>query len=123
MMDLVGFKKVNDLLGHAAGDELLVEVSAALDENRRQEDVIARWGGDEFAVIMPRMTMSSAADAARRYVEVVARVKRRGVTLGATVGVSIFPEDGHGKDALLRAADRRLYGARAAGLPFLLHHE
>ena len=123
LMDLDGFKKVNDRLGHAAGDELLVELSLALDENRRQEDVIARWGGDEFAVVMPRMTMSSSADAARRYARVVAGIERCGVVLGATVGVSVFPDDGQDQDALLRAADRRLYGARAVGLPFLEHLE
>ncbi len=119
LMDLNGFKKVNDRLGHAAGDELLVELAAALDKNRRQEDVVARWGGDEFAVVLPWVTKARAADAARRYVELVSGIRREGVQLGATVGVSLCPDDGRAQDILLRIADRRLYEARAAGVPFL----
>ncbi len=120
MLDLDGFKGFNDLHGHAAGDALLKEVGRLLETQTRREDVGCRYGGDEFVVIMPGVSLPVAlrrADELRHVIgqaEVESRGRRfRPVTL--SVGVSCFPEDGLGGPELLAAADQALYRAKRSG--------
>jgi diguanylate cyclase (GGDEF)-like protein len=113
MIDLDHFKLLNDRHGHAAGDAALCEAAGRLRELLRDEDVTARYGGDEFAVVIQtdREAATGRLDAWRRQLATEAREP----CFSASVGVSSFPHDGQTIDALLSAADRRLYAAKAQG--------
>jgi diguanylate cyclase (GGDEF)-like protein/PAS domain S-box-containing protein len=119
ILDLDGFKAVNDALGHDAGDRLLVRVAEELRACLRDTDVIARLGGDEFAVILPRESIDDAALVAakvnRRLREATlgAGPERRAVTV--SVGVAAFDDDFREGEDVLRAADLAMYSAKAAG--------
>ncbi len=117
MLDLDGFKHVNDRFGHAAGDRLLVEVAARLHGCVRAGDTVARLGGDEFAIVQPLVSsVDQAAALAHRAVSVAGDpMILDGQTLqtGASVGVTLFPDDARDRDSLLRNADLALYRAKA----------
>jgi diguanylate cyclase (GGDEF)-like protein len=114
--DLDHFKEVNDRLGHLAGDAALERVGAVLHEFSRTADRPARIGGEEFAVIMPDADADAALQAAERLRERVrAAFAAEAVPLTVSFGVSTYPLDGATEDELLRAADRALYAAKAAG--------
>ena len=119
-LDLDDFKTVNDSLGHAAGDEVLVEFARRLDDSVRGADVAARFGGDEFAVLLEDVAESqAAADAAQRILELLAqpmRASHRHVTLTGSIGISIYgPEDTRDADELIRDADAAMYIAKRDG--------
>ena len=118
-LDLDRFKSINDTLGHAIGDELLIEVSRRLKVSVRDSDTVARMGGDEFVVVLP--ALRSTEDA-----EVVA--KKILVSLGApyelgghpvrttpSIGIALYPEDAPDGDELLKNADVAMYQAKQAG--------
>ena len=120
MLDLDGFKAVNDSLGHEAGDDVLVRVSDVFRRCLRESDVLARLGGDEFGVLLPVTKPGEAtlvAEKLRRNLE-TAGVMPAGVPRPVTVSVGVAsaacaaPDDGA---RLLRAADAALYDAKAAG--------
>lgn len=118
-MDLDHFKQINDSLGHEAGDELLKEVARRLKSSIRASDCVARFGGDEFVMLLP--TIASAEDVAavtskiKKQFERSVRLGNRDVTVGISVGVSLFPEDGEDAKTLLRCADSALYHAKSLG--------
>jgi diguanylate cyclase (GGDEF)-like protein/PAS domain S-box-containing protein len=120
MLDLDGFKVVNDTRGHDAGDQLLVQVAAELRTCLRETDVIARLGGDEFAVILPRETLEDATVVADKVIERL-RECRLGAagpgSPGATVsiGVAPFTSDYERGEDVLREADLAMYSAKGAG--------
>ena len=119
-LDLDDFKTVNDSLGHAAGDEVLVEFARRLDDSVRGADVAARFGGDEFAVLLEDVAESqAAADAAQRILELLAQPMQAGlrqVTLSGSIGISIFgPDDARDADELIRDADAAMYIAKRDG--------
>jgi diguanylate cyclase (GGDEF)-like protein len=119
-MDLDDFKTVNDSLGHAAGDEVLVEFARRLDESIRGADVAARFGGDEFAVLLEDVAETqAAADAAQRILELLARPMQAGhrqVTLSGSIGISIFGhDDTRDAEELIRDADAAMYIAKRDG--------
>jgi diguanylate cyclase (GGDEF)-like protein len=117
MMDLDGFKHVNDKQGHLAGDEVLRKIAAAIQETTRAVDVVARFGGDEFVVLLPDTDAEQAPIVAERLVRTVREVgtaadPRRPVT--ASVGVAIArPEDS--VTTLINSADEGAYRAKQAG--------
>lgn len=118
-LDLDGFKRVNDSKGHAAGDELLRQVAARLKSHTRDTDILARLGGDEFVLVMEDPL--HRGDAARMAESLMASLSApftspcgEEVKIGASVGISLCPEDGAEADALLYGADRALYEAKAA---------
>ncbi len=124
LLDLDGFKAVNDTLGHAAGDRVLVEVAQRLRSVVRDEDLVARLGGDEFVVLLSAARQeaggtSLAETLSQRLVEVLAEpfaLGERRVTLGASVGIAHVAGRAAGaRDALLRDADLAMYAAKAAG--------
>ena len=120
MLDLDRFKNVNDTLGHAAGDQLLIEVARRLKGNLRESDILARLGGDEFAIIQPlESTDNEAAIAlALRIIDAVARpIELNGhlVTVGTSIGIARSPSDGRDPKDLLKKADLALYAAKADG--------
>jgi diguanylate cyclase (GGDEF)-like protein/PAS domain S-box-containing protein/excisionase family DNA binding protein len=111
MMDLDGFKAYNDSYGHPVGDELLREVAGALRGAIRDGDRIYRYGGDEFAVILPGATRTTAFEVSERIRRAVASVDRPvgGARISISVGAACFPDDGRTKDELVTAADQALY--------------
>ena len=119
MLDLDRFKQVNDSLGHAAGDELLRQVAQRLRELLREEDTVARIGGDEFAVLLPRLAASrDATQVARMLVASLCApfgVEGRQVSIGVSLGIALFPTHGRDPAALLRRADAALYRAKGDG--------
>jgi len=118
-IDLDHFKAVNDSMGHAAGDELLLETARRLRLLVRESDTVARLGGDEFAVILPKIaTPAEAEDVARRVVGSLGQeflLEAGEARISASVGVAIFPEHGEDMDVLKRSADAALYAAKAGG--------
>lgn len=119
LLDLTGFKLVNDRLGHAVGDQALMKVAEVLEKERRNGDRPFRWGGDEFAVIFPHTGKEGAIKAAFRYAKAIAKLCFDGICLGANIGLATFPEDGKTPDELLSAADTRMYQAKAQGVAVL----
>jgi diguanylate cyclase (GGDEF)-like protein len=113
MLDLDGFKLLNDRFGHPAGDDLLREVAAALGRAVRDQDTVARVGGDEFCVLAPETDTAGAQRLIARVEASVARVVAGVDALGASAGAAIFPLDATTPDGLLEAADRRLLGAKS----------
>jgi diguanylate cyclase (GGDEF)-like protein/PAS domain S-box-containing protein len=117
MLDLDGFKGVNDTLGHDAGDQLLRVVAERLNETVRATDTVARFGGDEFAVLLDGADESLAVSVARRSLARLAEpvtVAGRELQLAASIGVAVHAGEGGG-DELVRDADVAMYAAKDAG--------
>jgi diguanylate cyclase (GGDEF)-like protein len=119
-LDLDGFKQVNDVLGHAAGDLLLCRVAERLQSGLRGDDIAARLGGDEFAVLLPDTEAAEAMGVARRISTDLRREYDLGAfgpaRIGASVGIACAPDHAGEADTLLSHADRALYAAKRAGL-------
>jgi diguanylate cyclase (GGDEF)-like protein len=116
MIDLDGFKFVNDRYGHPAGDELLRDVAASLREAVRDQDTVARLGGDEFCVLAPETDAAGGAHLADRVRAAVRRVTTGLDALSASVGVAVYPDDGTTPTAVLGAADvAQIAAKRASG--------
>ncbi len=118
MLDLDGFKAVNDRYGHAAGDELRRQVAARLASTVRSGDTLARLGGDEFAVIMPGADAAAAEVVAERAVLTVGlpyTVLGALVTVGTSVGIEIVRKGAVEGDRVKAAADEALYAAKRSG--------
>lgn len=114
-MDLDDFKPINDLHGHARGDAALVEVTERIRQCLGEQDLLARWGGDEFVVVLPRTSLAQAREAAQRIREVLAEVPPIGqCQLTMSYGVVQWREGEDWHDLLARA-DKALYRAKAAG--------
>ncbi|MEO5936336.1 MAG: diguanylate cyclase [Terriglobales bacterium] len=120
MIDLDHFKRFNDAHGHDAGDEVLRSSAAALQKATRSEDIVCRYGGEEFSVVMPEVSpeiLVSRAENIRRAVQQL-QIIHRGVTLEpltVSIGVALCPDDGKVMADLLKKADERLYEAKARG--------
>lgn len=120
MVDVDFFKKVNDTMGHPAGDELLRRLAEVLSEDLRQTDMIARYGGEEFAVLLPETTKSEAMQVAERMrVAVEEKINDGKMTwptkVTVSIGVGSFPEDGKAAEQVLTAADQAMYVAKRQG--------
>lgn len=116
MIDLDGFKPVNDCHGHAAGDAVLQQVAMRFDAACRDGAKIYRLGGDEFALLIPAASERSAEAIADGVMAVLARpfrVDNSSIVIGASLGMAIWPGDGHDADSLIALADSRLYLAKA----------
>ncbi len=114
LLDVDSLKLVNDVYGHLAGDRALVELAAVVTRNYRPTDTIARYGGDEFGIIMPAAGTAEARQAADR---LSAGISSRSITVqghqfnlpGVTVGIAVYPEDGTRPAELVARADERMY--------------
>ena len=118
-LDLDRFKPVNDLLGHAMGDKLLIAVSLRLGALLRQSDTLARVGGDEFTILMPDAgDIAACRSLASRIVQSMLepfRLDDQQVVVGVSIGIALCPQDGDKAEELLRCADIALYRSKEEG--------
>lgn len=119
LLDLDGFKRANDKLGHAGGDEVLRQTAGRIRELIREEDLLARLGGDEFALVQGHVRDPQAmASLAQRIIETLARpfvVGRQQIRLGVSIGIACSPDQDSTPEQLLDQADRALYRAKGEG--------
>ncbi len=118
-LDLDRFKVVNDTLGHSIGDELLKAIGMRLQASMREEDSIARMGGDEFTILLADLkTTDDAAKIAQKVLDTVAQPQQIDGTelfITTSIGIALFPNDGDTAEALLANADHAMYRAKDAG--------
>jgi diguanylate cyclase (GGDEF)-like protein len=117
LFDLDHFKKVNDVFGHEKGDHLLAAVGDVAASSTRASDFVARFGGEEFLVLLPNTDLPGAVLACDKLRESIARlhVLGAGHSPSASFGVAVFPDDGADAETLVRGADRALYAAKSSG--------
>ncbi len=108
LLDLDDLKRVNDRFGHLAGNRALKRLSQIIKQHCRSTDLAARYGGDEFAVVLLDADPAMARGIAER-VENALRKDRERPALSASIGISVYPADGQTAQELLEAADRQLY--------------
>jgi diguanylate cyclase (GGDEF)-like protein len=113
MVDIDHFKAINDQHGHAEGDKVLKRVAQSLRENLRPEDVVARWGGEEFCVLLPRVALAEAQALAERVTEQIAASGTPRVTV--SIGMAEVHAVSEEPDGVIRRADGALYQAKQAG--------
>ncbi|MFN2381341.1 MAG: EAL domain-containing protein [Guyparkeria sp.] len=118
-IDLDHFKKINDTLGHAVGDQLLEVVAGKLTDSLREDDSVARTGGDEFLALLPAIEdFEPVADVAQRIIESLSQpvvLEGRELVIGCSVGVAFYPDDGEDSETLLKHADIAMYRAKQSG--------
>ncbi len=120
MLDLDRFKPINDKHGHADGDRVLHNVGATIKSHIRGSDIVARYGGDEFVVLMPDTTDERAEYVAQRVVEGILRSRQpladgSTVNVGVSAGLAVYPTDGRSSTQLLASADAAMYSAKRTG--------
>jgi diguanylate cyclase len=117
ILDLNGFKIINDTMGHQAGDQVLREVSSHLRKSVRSSDTLARLGGDEFIVVATELGVDQRADqlvaSVRIALDKPILVEGRSMTVTASMGMAIYPDDANDSIRLLRIADQRMYASKA----------
>ncbi|MCK5829069.1 MAG: EAL domain-containing protein [Methylococcales bacterium] len=118
-IDLDGFKKINDGMGHASGDLLLQEVATRLRNQVRESDTISRWGGDEFIIMLDKLIspsdVASVAEQMKQNLSQIFMINQQEVFITASIGISLFPEDGKKVDVLLEKADTAMYNIKKSG--------
>ena len=119
LIDIDHFKAINDSHGHPAGDTCLVRLGDLLRQNTRESDIVCRWGGEEFLIVLPTMPARTAAERADWY---RAAFERQAAPWGdapprptLSIGIAGFPEDGRSAEELVAAADAALYRAKSLG--------
>ena len=117
-LDLDGFKRINDSLGHEVGDRALSWVSEQLEQCARPGDVLGRIGGDEFTLLLNVTEAQEAAQIARQLIDMIAvrqQIQGLDVSLGVSIGIALSPGCGTSLETLMRAADAAMYEAKRAG--------
>lgn len=118
-LDLDRFKQINDSLGHEYGDQLLIQATQRLQTCLREEDILARWGGDEFTLCLP--TLQSSDDVikiSQRLLETLRhpfQIAQKHLEISGSIGIALYPQDGKDIDTLLRHADAALYRVKEEG--------
>ena len=119
ILDLDYFKQINDTYGHQAGDEALRELANHLRGDIRHEDVLCRYGGEEFVILMPRMPLSVAAERAERWRKAIAEIRVHfgsfEMRFTSSAGVAAYPDHARMPDDLMHCADLALYAAKNEG--------
>lgn len=120
-IDLDDFKLINDSCGHAAGDLVLKHIASSIESSIRDYDICARYGGDEFVILMPADSAMTAASLKAIGSRIMARVKTfssdltSGMKISVSIGLAMLPGKAATPDALLKLADQALYQAKHAG--------
>ena len=118
MLDIDHFKKINDTWGHAAGDQVLIKMTEALQAALREQDVLARFGGEEFSILLPETDRQGAIILAERLrdsvASVIARVGQKTVRITSSIGIAVA-RDGDTLDDVVGRADQAMYAAKEAG--------
>lgn len=114
MMDLNDFKPINDIFGHDAGDELLIHVSSQLMKSLRKADILSRWGGDEFVIILPHVTKTEVLNVCEKLHRKLSKPlhlsqHNKSVFVTASMGVTFYPDEQAEPLELIRAADKAMY--------------
>jgi diguanylate cyclase (GGDEF)-like protein len=120
MIDVDHFKKFNDTFGHEAGDQVLRKVAGTLQQAVRSEDLVCRYGGEEFVIILPEISLEGALEKAdvlrRRIAEISLHSQGEGLReITISVGIAVYPQHAESPELLLRASDRALYEAKHQG--------
>jgi diguanylate cyclase (GGDEF)-like protein len=119
LLDLNGFKQINDTMGHHAGDRVLQAVASRLRATLREADTVARLGGDEFAVVLPRTDVDGAVLAAQKLLHEIEQpcvVDHRSLSVRSSLGIACLPEHGTFAETLLQKADVAMYVAKTDGI-------
>lgn len=109
-IDVDNFKPINDIYGHENGDKILHDIAACIIKVTRENDVVARWGGDEILIISPLLKNKNPNHIIRSIEEKLSEVPRlNNVTVSVSIGTAIFPDDGINLSELIKEADRKMY--------------
>jgi diguanylate cyclase (GGDEF)-like protein len=118
-IDLDGFKNINDNYGHDVGDELLIEIANRLNGCVRESDTVVRFGGDEFVLLLTGLhnqdEAAYIADKVLKLIQQPVPLSAVNVTIGCSIGIAMYPDDGDSDNELLKVADSLMYNAKAAG--------
>jgi diguanylate cyclase (GGDEF)-like protein len=119
MLDLDRFKEINDTLGHHIGDLLLQVVAEKLTGLLRKEDTVARFGGDEFVLVLPEQKdVQTALEVARKIINTFRNavvIEGHTLIITGSIGISLYPDHGRNIDTIMKNADRAMYRAKQAG--------
>lgn len=119
MLDLDHFKRINDSLGHHAGDEMLLVVSQRLYQALRETDTVSRMGGDEFVILLPDVSgpedVSTIIDKLLEHLNQPLRLDGHELSISASIGVCMYPDHGHSAEEILKLADTAMYQAKDSG--------
>ncbi|MBU0730801.1 MAG: EAL domain-containing protein [Proteobacteria bacterium] len=124
MLDLNRFKEINDALGHFYGDYVLQEIAARLRETVRKSDTVARFGGDEFAIVLPNSDLEQAIAICQKIsasIEEPILIEGHNVSVGMSAGISTFPEHARDSETLLQHADVAMYEAKRNDITFVVY--
>jgi diguanylate cyclase (GGDEF)-like protein len=126
MVDIDHFKRVNDTHGHEAGDLVLKAIAETLSHHCRRGDFACRYGGEEFVVVLPNITLETAyarAEDLRKSLHLLSvPYEEHNLSVTISMGIACFPENGQTRDAILRAADQAMYAAKEAGRDHILSY-
>lgn len=117
-LDLDAFKNVNDTYGHTVGDILLTMIAKRLQSLMREQDIIARTGGDEFVILLPNTPKTGAQKVVEKILLTISKpyeIQQTTLTMSLSIGISIFPDDGSTMDTLIQNADHAMYQSKSLG--------
>jgi diguanylate cyclase (GGDEF)-like protein len=120
-VDLDGFKPINDALGHAVGDVVLKSVARRLEQSVRKHDIISRYGGDEYVIILTDIRKNEVPSVAHKIISMIAIPYEAGgktVSLTSSVGIATYPNSGLTVDELVAHADAAMYRSKRSGRNF-----
>jgi len=123
VMDLDGFKQVNDTLGHKAGDQILVETASRLNATLRDYDTIARMGGDEFFLLLVHSNLDNTIGVIDRIARKIGEpvvINNDAVSVGVSIGIAVYPDHGTSADQLIKEADKAMYIAKRNKLGYFV---
>lgn len=114
-LDLDGFKGVNDTYGHLQGSQCLIDIGEIVKDSARETDIVGRYGGDEFMLILPQTDEEGAIIVGERIRDRVEAYNKVDVPMTASIGLSVYPDHGHTKEQLIRQADKAMYRVKEQG--------
>ena len=126
IIDIDGFKQANDMFGHPYGDKMLQKATESFQRVLRQGDTVYRYGGDEFAMILPETAKEGAIEVTDRLKEMFYRYvhgQEKRIRLSLSIGIANYPEDGNDEKELIGAADRRMYISKESGGNMITAHD